>query len=747
MKTLFQNTDIASLPLLEYISLFLEETNPDHDLIQIPPIQRNAVWKLSQIERLWDTLLRGFPIGSFLLSERRQGQKARTLTNKTQTISQEDGFFLLDGQQRTRSILLGFQDTDTARLWIDLAPQLTFGNADQNDRRFLFRLTTSHQPWGMKKNDPNEKLSEKQKADAREYIDNATKRYDYETSIQESFPIEANLPIPFAKLVELCGGLTGIFHQPDWSEITPLIPEYFREDKIGNVQQTVPEPAHFSQILKALQRILDKSENNEMLRSVALLKHHGELDATQEDDEIQDENNRQQEEIEVLFRRVNSGGTVLAGEEMQYSILKAVWDDAYQLVSEIINDTSIGYLYSSTNLVMAATRLARFNQKETDVPAPNVNAFRKWIGKTEFLSEMKNLLDKKESQKALFHTVLEKFCNIVLYRENDSTDAGFPKKFLLSIDKKYYQPVITWIYLNIHDNEKIEANRLPILRYLMFTFIGFTDANKTSKKALEVVKENQTQNFPDLQIYQTCLPKENTNETVLAYQIPDVQNFSLTLNTPITGLLRYWHEIVGDESDKYRNFRSEFWRKRELLLWFQREYHAKWFKGYNPMSDDAFDTPYDYDHILPASHISGQGSANNMHDSRLSDESKNRFRACRNHYINSIGNLRTWAYWANRSDQDKCHTIKLKLNNNNNPIIDKTAQELGLNTNIDFLKASMIDTNDFNLWLEAEGTPKQWSAKRRKSWQEAVEKRVIYLYTTLFNAFEFDAWLIQETEK
>ena len=35
----------------------------------LPALQRGAVWKPAQTERLWDSLMRGFPIGSFLLSE------------------------------------------------------------------------------------------------------------------------------------------------------------------------------------------------------------------------------------------------------------------------------------------------------------------------------------------------------------------------------------------------------------------------------------------------------------------------------------------------------------------------------------------------------------------------------------------------------------------------------------------------------------------------------------------------------
>ena len=41
--------------------------------ISIPIIQRGFVWKPEQIAGLWDSLLRGFPIGSFMVQPKSQG--------------------------------------------------------------------------------------------------------------------------------------------------------------------------------------------------------------------------------------------------------------------------------------------------------------------------------------------------------------------------------------------------------------------------------------------------------------------------------------------------------------------------------------------------------------------------------------------------------------------------------------------------------------------------------------------------
>ena len=41
------------------------ELNPEHSGVELPSIQRGFVWKPKQIEDLWDSILRGYPIGSF----------------------------------------------------------------------------------------------------------------------------------------------------------------------------------------------------------------------------------------------------------------------------------------------------------------------------------------------------------------------------------------------------------------------------------------------------------------------------------------------------------------------------------------------------------------------------------------------------------------------------------------------------------------------------------------------------------
>ena len=63
--------------------------------LNLPQIQRGLVWKAAQIELLWDSILRGFPIGSFVVAEFSDNNNESSLQ-------------LLDGQQRMNAIKLGY---------------------------------------------------------------------------------------------------------------------------------------------------------------------------------------------------------------------------------------------------------------------------------------------------------------------------------------------------------------------------------------------------------------------------------------------------------------------------------------------------------------------------------------------------------------------------------------------------------------------------------------------------------------
>jgi uncharacterized protein with ParB-like and HNH nuclease domain len=97
----------------------------------LPSIQREYVWDLEQIEMLFDSLMRGYPINSFLFWQvKKEKMKEYQFYNflseyteekiysnqKAPTDGKEEVIAVLDGQQRLTSLYLGLKGTYATRL-------------------------------------------------------------------------------------------------------------------------------------------------------------------------------------------------------------------------------------------------------------------------------------------------------------------------------------------------------------------------------------------------------------------------------------------------------------------------------------------------------------------------------------------------------------------------------------------------------------------------------------------------------
>lgn len=95
-----------------------ESANKFEKRLLLPPIQRGFVWKPLQIVQLWDSLLRGMPIGSLTVSGLNKGDKGtevRVNDRKLAETVDTKSIGLLDGQQRTLAMLLGWVDDEAQK--------------------------------------------------------------------------------------------------------------------------------------------------------------------------------------------------------------------------------------------------------------------------------------------------------------------------------------------------------------------------------------------------------------------------------------------------------------------------------------------------------------------------------------------------------------------------------------------------------------------------------------------------------
>lgn len=129
------------------------------DQFLLPGIQRSFVWSTKQIEALFDSLVRDYPIGSLLLWDTRpadhpQLRFRRFVTdyagkNTTPVAARPPKaarvFAVLDGQQRLTALNIGIRGTHAAsesgaarRLHLDLDYQQTDAGAELDEYRFQF---------------------------------------------------------------------------------------------------------------------------------------------------------------------------------------------------------------------------------------------------------------------------------------------------------------------------------------------------------------------------------------------------------------------------------------------------------------------------------------------------------------------------------------------------------------------------------------------------------------------------------
>ena len=74
--------------------------------IALPLMQRDFVWSQKKCRDLFDSLYRGFPIGSFYLWQSSGSQRVRKPSMAAQSLG-SPSCYLLDGQQRICSLLAG----------------------------------------------------------------------------------------------------------------------------------------------------------------------------------------------------------------------------------------------------------------------------------------------------------------------------------------------------------------------------------------------------------------------------------------------------------------------------------------------------------------------------------------------------------------------------------------------------------------------------------------------------------------
>lgn len=693
----------------------------------LPSIQRGFVWKPKQIIDLWDSLLRGMPIGSMMFSKLSEGQIADTITTKdakqTKTVSGE-AMGLLDGQQRTLAMLIGWPSENLTQycLWIDLAEDGHGGSP------FDIRLTTRAQPFGFQRIS-HSRLSRHDRREAR-------KRYD------ELYP--GNESKPDFKLFDFLDAEHG---QPrPWKANGD--PKQFV--KIKNLwkafKETDKSESAFLDLFKS--RSTDKRLSNlheafnhiEALEVPLILipEHIGKPMKEAISDSAPDP-------LVLLFERIGRNGASLSAEDLLFSMIKQQFPEAQQLVNGIQGKISVRAFMSATDYVMTAFRLAAATQSSepgaqiADNPRPNPNDFHRHLGrllgkKGELNKPLRDYLAEGNSLALAFNNLF----SVLYYMSEHEQDIGLPLPMMPHLSRGLIQVLLIWIMLN-PDQKTINNNRQKIVSFSLFWYLSVLHEDKASKKAFEIIKEDSSKgSFPANQLYDALIMPQSMDEFGLALPLMSHAELEdILLDTQASfrshdAIFKLYDSNGQPVTLKQRELYKRFcWSRKPILLWLQRayvnrEFDKNSFYDFAGLTDE--DTvPYDYDHLCPQKHWGDDWRNINT----IPDETTSVIKAFRNNrggVGNCIGNLHVLESSLNRSFGDDALSSKLKSGLES----EKWSHQDSLLYHCNYHEklwetASPDDEND-------KKKNQVWSEERLQAFQSAVYFRAKELYRQYYEA-------------
>lgn len=674
--------------------------------ITLPSLQRGFIWKSYQIENLWDSILRGYPIGALLM-------------NKVDDYNKE----LLDGQQRSTSISIGYLnpfkiDSNTQLLnikknipavWIDLKPvkDSVYG------MKFGVRVLTRSHPWGYQLRDNTKPLSTSDREKAlvffREKSNDETKSF---SELDQAIinPWDAHLPIPLFILLK-----SNLSSFEEWSkDIEVFISHHLQAIKTKHSEGYVDYKG-IEDNLKVVYKAI--------VRATKILIP--EIVVHQEALEEKEEHVNEDSDDATLFVRLNSEGTRISGEELIYSLLKSKFPKAKELVEKI----DVKYIAPS-RIVNLFARLSLMEVNNYDRYQKNMNliGFRRSFSNQEFKDTLLTFIEEAE---VLFNRAVD----IIFFNKD------LPKVYVKhQINKSIDLVFVLLVYL--HKNIKLsESEKYAIHKDFHAIALFNEDAKKTAQKFFDVLNRNEFKNWT------ACVKQLREEQANLVLSLIDVKHFKDTSNLIlknyindrnnnftnhdyVKGIFRanknslqflfknnikkeeetpeqFENRIMDEATHCWIIFSNNIYWDKTFLILAQKEYFNKEFKDYMEF-DGIEDTnrPWDWDHIYPNSWVYKKVG--------ISPLAK--------HVLNSNGNFRALSFNENRS-QSNHQSPKFRFE-------DK----------IEAQQDSFIKKNDLKHWLElsnAENRLKESSKSKGKidALVYASFERMNNIYEEVFKLF------------
>ncbi len=611
----------------------------------LPSLQRGAVWEPHQIELLWDSILRGYPIGSIVLTKKEdQGQniKESEISKKSHEITH----FIIDGQQRCNAIAWGFANIfdknpaslfDNFIVWIDLLPKESLENSS---RKYLIRVTTKAHPWGYRIENRTQTISTSQ-------INKFLGEQKDRPEIKEAYPHLSNFPVPLS-----------------------LVLKHNKKGKL-DIDLLLEEDIVKSIIKKKSIDNINKDIIKEYIESGLVHIEKYKVYANYIDDSTI-------EDIENLFVRLNKNGTDLNNEEMQYSMIKAYYPDIEFIISKIENIPT-----TEARLVNIGIRVAlSIDFLHNGLKIDKIRNMFKNEDKNEDKDKIIKYFEKLNEKLQCLDKIL---C--------ETKDNYIPKYLKSSIF--WHSPEVCmwllWMLENTTIKDKLTDNKIIGIALLIHWF----GINKQKQKAVNLLMKDElklSKLFKDDNKYYVIKPLEPEI-------IRDITQIDKdTIEAQLENWSGFWKGTIefdkygepSNDKDEREKEYGEFLKKiaydnrlkKEMLVYTQKEYIEDFkFDPSNKLLWKDYNRPWDYDHILPTNKLNAQGRGAKI----------GKYRDTCQAWQNSIGNLIAVDFSFNRSASD---TIKAsKKYGKDNDGFDKSEKLCG-NIDLEEIKNYDLELSD-----------------------------------------------------
>ena len=715
-------------------------------IIAMPPMQRTAVWRPKQVLDLWDSLMRGLPIGTFYLVEQSGGVhdpvriKNAGYGNPRTKIQDFNGklFELLDGQQRVRALLAGIYEPagQNLCLWVKFG----VNSAGQSP---CLRITSKAQPFGYDEKSGG-KLRLEHRRDARLKIEpdqeahplRCGDRPAYDLDLfdgpvtQDRTPIEQP-PRPYdatgtEKIVKLHQLLAA------WTKCLPSS----AEEGARALRCALPEAWKNDDGIDSALQTLHGAFRNIKNAQVALLR----IKPSSFDEPEQT--------LLTLFERVGAGGTPLSAEERLFSIYKHHVPEIRYAVDAIYG--RVGRLLPPTKIAAAALRIANASIAAPRYTVPDVIEFSEQMAAgpaSELWKKLNQLIPgNPASDKNKDNLLSNGFVAIKELLSDTSKGDAFwmPDVVLAALPAELWQVLVFWatrVLGKIGEGADFASSREEVVRFALFWhFFGWNNEKAARWAFAHISGMKETTHFPGFALY-CCLIGTKDSDRCACALIDPAKLTDLLCKQRVPGW-RTEKERFGENSQESETGAHWWWSGRKVLPWLQRTYISRVFPGYAPLTEHEDDLPYDVDHICPYKDWGFHWAGVQNHFDNVEPAIRQKMGHGRHAVGNGIGNFRLIESSTNKSQQDDDVSKKM-------PFVLVQTENL---TTCDKQKmadwAFSVEHRAFweKVSRPGEGPNRKWDNDRLAAFQEAVEQRTAWLYQQFHDSLGLGAWISAQSQ-